>query len=61
MDEGAFRADTLVQDAVIRNFEVIGEACRNILRDAPDWSNAAPVVVATLRDSTVVSEEAARR
>lgn len=30
MDEGAFRTDALVQDAVIRNFEVIGEACRNI-------------------------------
>jgi uncharacterized protein with HEPN domain len=42
MDEGAFRADTLVQDAVIRNFEVIGEACRNILRDAPDFAARHP-------------------
>lgn len=42
MDESAFRTDTLVQDAVIRNFEVIGEACRNILRDAPDFAARHP-------------------
>lgn len=40
MDEAAFRHDTLVQDAVIRNFEVIGEACRNILRDEPGLPRA---------------------
>lgn len=27
--EGAFRANTMAQDAVIRNFEVIGEAVKN--------------------------------
>lgn len=42
MDEAAFRRDTLVQDAVIRNFEVIGEACRNILRDEPEFAVRHP-------------------
>ena len=30
MDESAFLADHRTQDAVIRNFEVIGEACNNV-------------------------------
>lgn len=30
MDEAAFLNDEKSQDAVIRNFEVIGEACRNV-------------------------------
>lgn len=30
IDEGAFLKNTLVQDAVIRNFEIIGEATKNI-------------------------------
>jgi uncharacterized protein with HEPN domain len=33
MDERSFLQDELVQDAVIRNLEVIGEASRNIARD----------------------------
>jgi uncharacterized protein with HEPN domain len=36
MDESAFLADELVQDGVIRNLEIIGEASRNILRRHPD-------------------------
>jgi uncharacterized protein with HEPN domain len=32
MDENAFMNDTKTQDAVIRNFEIIGEASRNIER-----------------------------
>lgn len=32
----------LVQDAVIRNLEVIGEACRNIQRDHPDFASQHP-------------------
>lgn len=32
LDEEAFKASDLVQDAVIRNFEVIGEASNNILK-----------------------------
>lgn len=30
MDEVRFLEDPKTQDAVIRNFEIIGEACRNI-------------------------------
>lgn len=31
-----------MQDAVLRNFEVIGEASRNIERDCPDFAAAHP-------------------
>ena len=33
MDAAAYLADKKTQDAVIRNFEVIGEACNNVSRD----------------------------
>ena len=33
MDLAAFRADRKTQDAVIRNLEVIGEACNNIAKN----------------------------
>lgn len=32
LDEAAFKASDMVQDAVIRNFEIIGEASGNIMR-----------------------------
>lgn len=32
MDQQAYAADTKTQDAVIRNFEVIGEACNNVAK-----------------------------
>ena len=32
IDESAFLNSEIIQDAVIRNFEVIGEACGNIAR-----------------------------
>lgn len=38
MDEGAFMGDELVQDAVIRNIEIIGEAANNILRLDPGFA-----------------------
>ena len=38
MDEVAFLSSELVQDAVIRNIEIIGEASNNILRVAPDFA-----------------------
>lgn len=38
MIELTFLTDKLVQDAVIRNFEVIGEACRNIEKYYPEFS-----------------------
>ena len=30
LDEAAFLSNTMAQDAVVRNFEIIGEASRNI-------------------------------
>jgi len=38
MDEAVFTQDHLTQDAVIRNFEIIGEASRNIDKRYPDFS-----------------------
>lgn len=35
MNEVAFLTDERTQDAVIRNLEIIGEACRNIERRHP--------------------------
>ena len=40
MDEAGFLRDELVQDAVIRNIETIGEAARNIERHHPDFAAA---------------------
>lgn len=42
--EAAFLEDTKTQDAVIRNFEIIGEACRNIGHHAPDFAASHPEV-----------------
>lgn len=42
MDCTAFLEDTLTQDAVIRNFENIGEASRNIERRYPDFAVTHP-------------------
>lgn len=44
LDKTAFLADELVQDAVIRNFEIIGEACNNVVRQHPEFSTAHPDV-----------------
>lgn len=38
MDEVAFLNSELVQDAVIRNIEIIGEAANNIQRVAPEFA-----------------------
>lgn len=40
MDEAAFLADQLVQDAVIRNLEIIGEAGNNIEKHHPAFAAA---------------------
>ena len=37
IDESLFLANGLIQDAVIRNFEVIGEASRNITKHYPEY------------------------
>ena len=42
LDEAGFVRSQLVQDAVIRNFEIIGEASRNIERHHPDFADAHP-------------------
>lgn len=42
LDEAAFLTNTLVQDTVVRNFEIIGEASKNIARSAPEFVAAHP-------------------
>lgn len=42
LDETAFMQNEMVQDAVIRNLEVIGEASRNIARDHPEFTASHP-------------------
>jgi uncharacterized protein with HEPN domain len=42
MDEAGFLQNEMAQDAVIRNFEVLGKACRNIERNHPDFVAAHP-------------------
>ena len=42
MDELGFAQNQMVQDAVIRNFEIIGEASRNIERVSPGFVAAHP-------------------
>ncbi len=42
MSELDFVRSEVIQDAVIRNFEVLGEASRNIARDCADFAAAHP-------------------
>lgn len=42
MGEPAFLENSLVQDAVIRNFEIIGEASHNIQTRYPEFAAAHP-------------------
>lgn len=44
LDEVGFINDEKTQDAVIRNFEIIGEASNNVKRYHPDFINAYPEV-----------------
>jgi uncharacterized protein with HEPN domain len=44
MDEIAFLNNSLVQDAVVRNIEVIGEASRNICKHFPSFVEANPQI-----------------
>ena len=39
MNETSFLQDEKTQDAVIRNFEIIGEASRNIEQNHPDFAS----------------------
>ena len=42
MNEATFLQDALVQDAVIRNLEIIGEASRNIEKRHPEFAARHP-------------------
>lgn len=42
VDEVGFLASKIIQDAVIRNLEVIGEASRNIERGHPEFAASHP-------------------
>lgn len=42
MDEAAFLADPKTQDAVIRAFEVMGEAANNVKKHFPDFAQQHP-------------------
>lgn len=42
MDEPAFACDEMVQDAVIRNIEIIGEASNNIQKHYPEFAASHP-------------------
>jgi uncharacterized protein with HEPN domain len=42
LDFDAFVADEMAQDAIIRNLEIIGEACRNMVRLDPGFAASHP-------------------
>lgn len=44
MDEVGFLQNQMVQDAVIRNIEIIGEAARNIEKHHPEFASLHPDV-----------------
>jgi uncharacterized protein with HEPN domain len=44
IDEQAFVRDHMIQDAVIRNFEIIGEAARNVEKRYPEFADKHPEV-----------------
>ncbi len=48
VDEVGFLSSRIIQDAVIRNLEVIGEASRNIERVHPEFAAAHPELPLTL-------------
>lgn len=43
MDLAAFLADRKTCDSVIRNLEVVGEACNNVLRTTPTLRRTTPM------------------
>jgi uncharacterized protein with HEPN domain len=44
MDEPEFLGHHLIQDAVVRNLEVIGEACNNVRKHDPTFVAAHPEI-----------------
>jgi len=47
LDEMTFLGNKLVQDAVIRNFEIIGEASNNVEKRFPEFVTAHPKIPLT--------------
>ncbi|HAX20358.1 MAG TPA: hypothetical protein DCY64_08765 [Hydrogenophaga sp.] len=44
VDAAGFKADRKTQDAVIRNLEIIGEACNNVVKHDPAFAQQHPQV-----------------
>lgn len=44
MAEAVFLTDQRTQDAVIRNFEIIGEACNNVAKQFPAYADSHPEI-----------------
>jgi uncharacterized protein with HEPN domain len=44
LDLNGFLKNDLIQDAVLRNLEIIGEASNNILKNYPEFSSAHPEI-----------------
>ena len=42
MDRAGFMENPMVQDAIVRNFEILGEASHNIVRNYPEFTAAHP-------------------
>src|SRR5690349_2337619 len=63
LDEVGFSTNTLVHDASMRNFEIIGEACRRIRRDHPSFAARHPdlPLVVSLRDAKLARARLLRR
>jgi|SRR5690606_39072947 len=54
IDEATFLKDTLIQDAIIRNFEVIGEAVKKLDGDfRSDYPNIPWKNIAGMRDKLI--------
>ena len=49
MAERAFLENEMARDAVIRNFEIIGEACHNIETHYPEFAHGPPGTASGLR------------
>jgi uncharacterized protein with HEPN domain len=44
LDAASFKVDRKTQDAVIRNLEIIGEACNNVVKHDPAFAQQHPQV-----------------
>lgn len=49
LNEQTFLDNKLIQDAVIRNVEIIGEACRNLERHYPEFSKTYSTLPVSIR------------